>query len=174
MAINKINDGILNRQVTHDSVNKATSGKKDIVKNSDNEFKRTSLEDKLIFSQDAQRLQETEAILQNALQRLHEMDELTENDVLGIKERIDGDFYSHKDVLERVIDDIFPEQQIRNKIEKRMKAESYVPELNRFDDIETIDQEKLNKIRDRIDSGFYISKEVFDKIADDLVNMLEV
>jgi len=174
MAIDKVSNDILNRPVGNESVNKATSGKKETVKGSENELRKTGLEDKVVFSQDARKLQETEVILQSALQKLHEMDELIENDLSGIKNKIDDGFYSRNDVLGKVIDDVFPEQQLRNTVERRMKAETYLPELNRLDEMDTIDEKRLSEIAKRIDSGFYSSREVLGRVADELVNMSDV
>jgi hypothetical protein len=174
MAINKINNDILSQRVTQDSVNRATSGKKDILQNSATEKQKMSLDDIPVFSQDAKRLQETEVILQNALGKLREMDEITESNLLGIKDKIKGNFYENDTVAGKIVDDLFPEQEMRNRVEKRMKAESYLSDLKKMDDIETIDEKKINQIRDRIDNGFYSSRKVFDAVAEDLLSVLEV
>jgi hypothetical protein len=138
-----------------------------------NEVKKSHLEDMTIFSQDARRLQETEVILQNALHRLHEMDEIRESELLGIKERIDSEFYYSDEVFEKVIDDIFPEQELKKIVEKRIKAESYLTEVKRLDEENELDLAKLLKIKERINSGYYSSDEVLNRVVEDLANVLE-
>jgi hypothetical protein len=174
MAINKINNDILSQRVTQDSVNRATSGKKEQLHSSATEKQKMSLEDISVFSQDAKRLQETEVILQNALGKLREMDEITESNLLGIRDKINSKFYENDSITGKIVDDLFPERELRNTVEKRLKAESYLPDLKKLDDVETLDEKKLNVIRDRIDSGFYASRKVFDSVADDLLSVLEV
>ena len=173
MAIDKIND-ILGRNIMQEGVNKATSGKKDNVQDSGLELRKAHLEDKTIFSQDARKLQETEVILQGALQKLREMDEINEVNLSLIRDKIDNDFYDNDEVLSKIVDDIFPERELRNTVEKRMKAEKYVEELNEYDSENELDLEKLGIIRERINSGYYDSSEVSERIAEDLLGILEV
>jgi len=137
------------------------------------ERQKVSLEDISVFSQDARKLQETEVILQNALDKLREMDEITEKNLQGIKERIDNDYYNNNEVNRKIVNDLFPEKELRRTVERRMKADSYLPELKKLDDLENIDEAKLNKVRDRIDNGFYASRQVYDRVADDLLSVLE-
>ncbi|MDD3367240.1 MAG: hypothetical protein PHS67_08250, partial [Sphaerochaetaceae bacterium] len=100
MAIDKIHTDILSRGIIQESVKEATSGKKDNVKNSDKEVKKSTLQDSTVFSKDAKKLQETEVILQNALQKLKEMDELNLQKLEGIQSKIDNDFYNNDAVLD--------------------------------------------------------------------------
>jgi len=174
MAINKINNDILSQNITQDSVNRATSGKKEKLQNSAVEKQKMSLDDITEFSQDAKRLQETEVILQNALDKLREMDEITDSNLSGIREKIKNRFYENDTVAGKIVDDLFPEQEMRNRVEKRMKAENYLSDLKKMDDVETIDEKKINLIRDRIDNGFYSSRKVYDAVAEDLLSGLEV
>ena len=173
MAISRISNDILSQKVTQESVNKATSGKKEQLQIAATERQKVSLEDISVFSQDAKKLQETEVILQNALGKLREMDELTEKNLQGIIERIDSDYYNNNEINRKIVNDLFPEKELRNTVEKRMKADSYLPELKKLDDLENIDEAKLNKVRERIDNGFYASRQVYDRVADDLLSVLE-
>jgi len=173
MAIDKINNDILSPKTIQDSVKKATSGKKDNVHEIGHEVKKTVLEDKIIFSQDAKKLQETEVILQNALQKLHEMDEINEANLIGIKERIESDFYNRDEVFEQIITDVFPEHELRKAIETRAKAERYLPVVKQYDEDEIVDEAKLDEIRERIENGFYNTNEVFGHIADELLSVME-
>jgi len=157
-----------------ESVNKATSGKKDSVQKAGQEVKKTHLEDVTIFSQDARKLKETEIILQNALQKLHEMDEINEENLAGIKDKIASDFYDNEEVYEKIINDIFPEQELRTTVERRMKAERYLPEVKKYDDENYLDFEKLHKIKERVNNDFYFTNEVSERIADELLSILEV
>ena len=174
MAINKINDDIQSRQITQGRVNEATSGKKEKVQNSQNEKKKASLEDTQVFSEDAKKLHETEVILQNALVKLHEMDDINQNNLVGIQDKIEDDFYNNNEVLRKVVDDIFSEEELRSVIERRKLAEKYVMELKKFDQEAEIDSEKISRIKDRVNSGYYNSKEVESKVAEELFNIMDI
>ena len=170
MAIDKITD-ILSRPISQEKVREATSGKKEKTQDSSSEVVRTTLEDKSIFSEDAKRLQETEVILQNALQILQEMDEVNHENLIGVKERLNTDFYNDEKVLEKVVDDIFPEQQLRNSVEKRTRAEKYVAKLNEMDDGE-VNSAKLDEIKDKISNGYYDTTDVIDSLAETLSQLV--
>ena len=173
MAIDKINNDIQSRQIIQSRVNEATSGKKEKLQDSVNLTKGTNLEDKVTFSQDAKKLQEIEAILQNSLQKLSELDEINSSNLVGIQDKIDSDFYSQKEVAEKVVGEIFSEQELRRTIEVRMKAESYIPELNKLDANSYLDQAKISHIKEKVASGFYNSREVAESIAEGLVSLLD-
>ena len=171
MTINRINNDIQSRQIAQNRVNEATSGKKETTKTEENTMSR--LEDKAIFSQDAKKLQEIEVILQNALQILKGMDEVNETNLIGIQDKIDSDFYNKKEVAGKVVDEIFSEADLRKTIEVRMRAERYVPELNKLDAETPLDLAKIEQIKSKVASGFYNSREVIESIADGLVNLLD-
>jgi hypothetical protein len=172
MAINKISD-ILSRPASQDTVKEATSGKKEKTTASEqSEVKKTTLEDKVIFSDDAKKLQETEVILQTALQKLREMDEVNQKNLEGITRRINSNFYDKDTVVNGLVDEIFPEEQLRDAVEKRIRAEKYVSELNRLE--EELSEERLAEIRQRIESGYYNSPEVIDAIAETLVSVVDI
>ena len=170
MAIDKITD-IISRPISQERMREATSGKKEITKDANPETNRTTLEDVSIFSEDAKRLQETEVILQNALHVLKEMDLINHENLQEVKEKLDSGFYENEEVIEQVVNDIFPEQMLRNSVEKRVRAEKYVQRLNEMDE-EDMDTEKLAAIREKIESGYYNSNEVIDNLADTLSQLV--
>jgi len=172
MGIDKIND-IQGHQISQEKAREATSGKKNKTSQTPPEVKHTSLEDSLIFSDDAKRLQETEVILQNALQKLKEMDEINDQNLLGIQEKIENNFYLHEGVLEEVIDSVIPDEHLRATLQKRITAERYVPRLQEMDNDPEIDPVKINAIKDKVASGFYNSSEVLSSIADNLVELID-
>jgi hypothetical protein len=172
MAINRIDLDIQSHKTTQGSVSKATSGKKEQVEIPEKETKKVSLEDNVLFSEDAKKLQETEVILQNALQKLHEMDEINHKNLASIKEKISSSFYDSEQVLTDVADEVFTEDELKAVIKKRMMAEKYVEELHELDSDSEIDFAKLNIVKERINSGFYNSKEVIDKVAEELLDVL--
>ena len=174
MAINKIDNHIPSHNVSQDKVKEATSVKKEKLQNLTSEVRKTSLTDTTIFSDDAKRLQETEVILQNAIQRLKEMDEINLQNIIGIEEKIENNFYDNDKITQKIVEDIMPEAQLRETIEMRIKAEKYVSELQKIDADTTIDDTKLDKIRERIDSGFYNEQKVIDSITDNILEMMEV
>ncbi len=173
MAIDKINSDILSRSIVQDRTREATSGKKDNVKFSDKEIKKSTLQDSSVFSKDAKKLQETEVILQNALQKLKEMDEMNLEKIDGIQVKIDSGFYENDEVLNEIIEEIIPEEQLRKSVTYRMQAEKYLTEMNKFDDIKSIDDTKIKEIRSKISSGFYNSNEVVEKIAQELLDIAD-
>jgi len=170
MAIDKITD-IISRPISQERMREATSGKKEIVQNPAPEATRTTLEDVSVFSEDAKRLQETEVILQNALHILQEMDEINHDNLQDIQEKMHSGFYHNEEVLEKVVNDIFPEQVLRNSVEKRIRAEKYVVKLKEMDD-DDMDTEKLAAIKEKIDNGYYDSSEVIDNLADTLSQLV--
>jgi predicted small metal-binding protein len=175
MAIDKISSDIQSRQIIHGRVNEATSGKKEKVDSSVSSPKKASLGDHAMFSQDARRLQEIEVILQNALQKLHEMDDINKDNLAGIHGKIEEKFYDQKMVAEVIADDIFPEEQLRKTVEQRMIAEKYTAELKKLDTEESIDLAKIDLIKERVKNGYYNnSQEVASAVAESLLEILDV
>jgi len=172
MPIDKIND-ILSHQTSQEKAKEATSGKRDKVTEPHSDTKRISLEDSIIFSDDAKKLQETEVILQNALQQLREMDEINQQNLAGIQQRIENDFYDSVQVREKVAEEIVPEEQLRATAEKRIAAEKYVAQLSSLDEELPIDPAKMDRIKENIASGYYDSDEVLRTIADNLIEIME-
>jgi len=74
-------------------------------------------------------------------------------------------------ILEKVVDDIFPEQQLRNSVEKRTRAEKYVAKLNEMDDGE-VNSAKLDEIKDKISNGYYDTTDVIDSLAETLSQLV--
>lgn len=174
MAINKINSDILSRSIIQERVKEATSGKKEKVDVSKNETKKVNLQDSAVFSKDAKKLQETEVILQNALQKLHEMDEVNHQKIAGIQDKINSDFYLDEDIINDFIDDIIPEEEIRKNVSARMQAKKFLPEIKKLDNSDTISNDRIEEIRSKISSGFYNSKEITEKIADEMLSISEI
>ncbi|MCL1826844.1 MAG: hypothetical protein FWG20_02280 [Candidatus Cloacimonetes bacterium] len=174
MAINRIIDDIQSQKITQDGVNKATSGKKEKVGNNTDQRKTDSLEDKSVLSEDALKLQATEVILQTALQKLHEMDQINDTNFADIKEKIQDDFYSSDQVLEQVVNDIFTDEEIHSLVEKRQIAQKYITELHKLDEADTLGEEKVALVKERLASGYYDSDEIIDQVAGELVDLLDI
>ena len=174
MPIDKINNDIQSRQIVQNRMNEATSGKKETVQNTHDSVKKIALDDNVIFSQDAKKLQEIEVILQNALLKLNEMDEINKENLIGITDKMENGFYDNAEVMEKVITEVFPEEQLRKTIEVRMKAEKFVSEVNKLDSDDQIDYAKITQIRERINSGFYNTRDITESVADGLIDFLDV
>jgi len=174
MAIDKIINDIQSRQIIQNRANEATSGKKEKTRSVEDSTDRIKLEDRVTFSQDAKKMQEIEIILQNALHKLHEMDEINHADIGDIKVKLESGFYDQNDVAESIINDIFPEEELRKIVEKRIKAGSYLGELHKLDTYSQIDRDKIDNIKEKINSGFYDTKEVASKTADEIISILDV
>jgi len=172
MPIDKVND-ILSHQTSQEKAREATSGKRDKATEAHSEAKRTSLEDKIVFSDDAKKLQETEVILQNALQQLREMDEVNRQNMAGIQQRIENNFYASEKVAERVAEGVVPEELLRATAEKRITAEKYVSQLSRLDEEMAIDTAKIDRIKENIANGYYDTDDVLHTIADNLIEIME-
>jgi len=176
MAINKINDDIQSRRITQDSVKEATSGKKEKVRNQTNNLNKIGIEDKTLLSEDAKKLHETEVILHNALLKLREMDEINQENFESIKNKIGDNFYSNDEIIEIVRDNIFSENEIQSIVQKRKIAEKYISILKELDEEETaktIVDNKLEKVKNRLNNGYYDSKEVIAKVANDLFEIMD-
>jgi len=174
MAVNRINDDILSRKTNNERVHQATSGKKEKLGELIPEKNKASLTEVIEFSEDAKKLQETEVILQNALQKLNEMDDIQHSNLAEFSEKIAQDFYDLDDVHETIVDELFSEDELRDVIAKRMVAEKYVGELKKLDAEDAINEAKLEQIRERIAQGYYNSAEVAGKVADELIDILDV
>ena len=177
MPIDRISTNIPNRNITQGRVNEATSGKKENVQSSavhENNIKNARLEDKIMFSQDAQKLQQIEVILQTALQKLNEMDEIHRDNLHLIQDKIDTGFYDQQEVKEKIISEIFPEEDLRKKIEVRMKAESYVPNLKKIESEQNIDIDRKEEIKKKIEDGYYYSKEVTENVSNGIISLLDI
>lgn len=175
MTVDKINTHISNHQILNDRLKEAASGKKTQVLNnstSDATDANKSSES-IVFSDDAKKLQETEVILRNALQKLHEMDELNFDAFADLKsagnqDDIQSDPYS-MDLSEL----IFTEDEMRSNIQKRMKADEFVEKINDFDKLkQDIDYDKIDAVKAKMASGFYNNPEVADFIAQQITALI--
>ena len=173
MAINRINDDIQSRRITQEGVNKATSGKKEETKKANADKTESSNIDKSVLSEDAKKLQQTEALLQNALKKLHQMDEVNHDNFQEIKAKIEENYYEDDEILKNVIDDIFSNQEINNIIEKRKNAEKYVSELKKLDEDIPLDHSKITKIKQQVNEGYYDRPEIIAKVANELFDLLD-
>jgi hypothetical protein len=172
MSINIIDKNIQTNQLAQGRTNEATSGKKEQAQTAEIEAKKVSLADSIVFSEDAQKLQETEVILRNALLMLKEMDEVTESTLKGIRERVENKFYDNAAVANKVAGEIVPENELAQTARHKALAEQYTIALNEIDSQNHIDHDKLALVRERIDSGYYNSREVAERIAKELVDLL--
>jgi len=173
MPIDKVND-ILSHQTSQEKAREATSGKRDkVTEQQRSDAKHVSLEDKIIFSEDAKKLQETEMILQNALQQLREMDEVNQQNMAGIQQRIENNFYSSGQVALQVAEGVVPEEHLRATAEKKIVAEKYVAQLSRLDGGMVIDPAKIDRIKANIANGYYDADEVLHTIADNLIEIMD-
>jgi anti-sigma28 factor (negative regulator of flagellin synthesis) len=172
MAVDKIDPRINTQNLLNERLKEAASGKKTNVHNI-NAYNNKDIDnssDSLVFSEDAKKLQETEVILRNALQKLHEMDDVNLDSFSDITEKISDDFYKDDELSSDIADLIIPESQMRENIQKRIKADEYVDQLSQMDNTELpLDQDKLNLIKEKINSGFYNSPSVSAAIADSIL-----
>jgi len=172
MSITKIDKDIQTHQLVQGRTKEATSGKKEQITPADIEPKKVSLQDNVVFSQDAQKLLETEVILQNALVKLKEMDEINEKTLQGIKQRVENKFYDNVQVANKVSEEIFPENEINDAVAKRLLANKYIEKLNQIETESQLSQERIALIKERISSGYYNSKEVAEQVAGEIVQLL--
>lgn len=178
MTVDKIDNSLSSQNLLNERLKEAASGKKTNVHNinaySTSDVNNSS-SDSMVFSDDAKKLQETEVILRNALQKLHEMDEINEDSLNDINEKLADDFYSNNDeVGNELADLLIPENEMRENIQKRMKADEFVDQISKFDEEETpIDNEKLAGIKEKISSGFYSQDHIISSIADNILTAIQ-
>ncbi len=177
MAVDKISNSMNSHQILNDRLKEAASGKKSSVLAMDayrNQNVNDS-DDKTIFSDDAKKLQETEVILRSALQKLNEMDDVRTEKLADVKDKIDQNFYSDNDELDQELAGlIIPESELRDIIQKRMKADEYVDQIHDYDNTnQTINEENIKNIKEKVAQGYYSNPEVLEKIANELVDFFE-
>ncbi len=177
MTVDKINPGFSTQQILNERLKEATSGKKNSILPMDNEqAKEATGTDKetIVFSDDAKKLQETEVILRNALQKLHEMDEINEDSLSGFSDKVNNRYYENNDEVSMGIADlIIPEEEMRHNIQMRFKAEEYVDDIKEFDEESNpVDFNKLNQIKNKIANGFYSQENVLSDIADNILSIM--
>lgn len=174
MTVDKINTHITNHQILNDRLKEAASGKKNQVQNLgtvDAKDANKSSES-IVFSDDAKKLQETEVILRNALQKLHEMDEIHQDSFGDIKTNAFQEDDLQEDHLD-LSELIFPEEEMRSNIQKRMKADEFVEKINEFDKVkQDIDYNKIDSVKQKIATGFYNQPDVADFIAEQMTALI--
>jgi len=174
MTINKIDPNLNPQKIMNDRTREATSGKKTNIHHLDKikarEASRTN-NDNMDFSDDAKKLQETEVILRNALQKLHEMDEVNSESLSSFRDKLNSDFYSDNEEVDIGIADlIIPEEQMRRNISLRFKAEEYVDDIKEYDFEEPeIDSTKIEQIKAKIANGFYNQENIIANIAENIL-----
>ncbi|HOE90976.1 MAG TPA: flagellar biosynthesis anti-sigma factor FlgM [Candidatus Cloacimonadota bacterium] len=177
MTINKIYSSNDPQKIINERMQEATSGKKNSIHQLDKTQARDASQaakGEIVVSEDAKKLQETEVILRNALQKLHEMDEINEESLGVFTNKVKNEFYDdNDDVTIGVADLILPEEQMRRNISIRFKAEEYVDDVKEFDREESdIDYEKIEQVKARIANGYYNQENVVAEIADNLLEIM--
>ncbi len=170
MAIDKIINSIGTNSITQSKVQK-TKDKKTEDKNTDKVSSGSESTDEVNFSSKAKKLQETEQILRFALERLEQFDEVRNEKLEDVKNKVDSNYYFNDQVSDKVSENIFSDRVIRESIEKQIRVKEYVNKLKEADAEEADNSALLTAIKDRAESGFYNDKEIIEKTADKLLGL---
>tara|TARA_B100001123_G_C15345850_1_gene1037092 strand:+ start:3197 stop:3697 length:501 start_codon:yes stop_codon:yes gene_type:complete len=81
-------------------------------------------------------------------------------EIANIKERVESEFYSKPEVLDKIADSLLSGYKPATNINER--SETRKPASN----------EKLNRIREKIGTGEYDSEKILDIIADEMIKII--
>ncbi len=170
MAIDKIINSIGTNSIAQNKVQN-TKDQKIEDRNTEKVSSGSESTDEVSFSSKAKRLQETEQILRFALERLEQFDEVRNEKLEDVKDKIDSNYYFNDQVSDKVSENMFSDRVIRESIEKQIRVKEYVDKLKQADADEADNSTRLSAIKDRIDSDFYNDEEIIEKTADKLLGL---
>ncbi len=122
----------------------------------------------------ARLLQKTESILRNALDSLHDLDNVRNDKLSDVKSHIEDNFINSDFVKNKTIDNLLEENP--DFIDQIKGSESFKKNMVTlkygFSDDELTDNEKIAQIKERMKNNFYsnesVKKETIDKLLDSL------
>jgi hypothetical protein len=133
----------------------------------------TGTTDSVEFSAQAKGLQETEKVLRFALEKLESFDDVRQERLSDVQDRINQDFYMDDDIDEAVSERMFSNQEIAQVARRHLEVKQQLDNLHAIDNEETpIDEDKLQSIRDRVAAGYYNDPEVIEATADKLLETI--
>ncbi|MDD3050719.1 MAG: flagellar biosynthesis anti-sigma factor FlgM [Candidatus Cloacimonetes bacterium] len=175
MTVNKIITSYPTQNVLNDRISDVKSRKsKDSVSLNDKDSERLSNSD-LQLSDNAKKLQETEAILRNALQKLQDFDDIREEDFSEIKDKIDAGFYEADKIKDELSSRILNDNEILAMARTKIEEKFYLQKLRDFQQAEdnSIDLEKIERIKQKISQGLYDDPETLIKTADSIFDIIK-
>ncbi len=168
-VINHIGTQSVAQERLKEAAEKSSLKKQDKVSQSE----ITSEQDRAEFSDQAKQLQETEKILQFALEKLEKYDEVRNDKLVDVQDRLDSDYYFGDDIDEQISEKIISPRELLNTVRNNMEVREYMDRFKEMDSIEEdIDQEKLIEIRNRVAQGYYDDPEVLNQTADRILELL--
>jgi hypothetical protein len=170
MVIHKIDS---NHEIFRTSREKINENKKE-KKNDSVKSEKTQNNNNVSLTNKARLLQKTESILRNALDSLHDFDNLRNDKLADVKSHIEDNFINSEFVRNKTADRILDENpdfinQIRESeaFKKNMVTLKYG-----FSDNEVSNNDKIVQIKERLKNNFYsnesVKKETIEKLLDNL------
>ncbi len=170
MVIHKIDSNHEIFKSTHDKINEKKREKKiDSAKS-----EKTPRAKNVSLTNKARLLQKTESILRNALDSLHDFDNLRNDKLADVKSHIDDNFINSEFVKNKTADRILEDNpdfmnQIRasESFKKNMVTLQYG-----FSENEMSNDEKITEIKEKLKNNFYsndaVKEETINKLLDNI------
>ena len=170
MVIHKIDS---NHEIFRSSRDKINEKKKD--KKIDSAKKETTQSPKNVsLSNKARLLQKTESILRNALDSLHDFDNLRNDKLTEVKSHIEDNFVNSDFVKNKTVDKILDDNpDFMNQITATESFKKNLVKLKYgFSDKEHSNNEKIAEIKEKLKNNFYsndsVKKDTINRLLDDL------
>ncbi len=173
MTVDKVSNHIGTQAAAQDRIKEAADKVK--AKKSDTVASQeiTSEQDRVEFSDQAKQLQETEQILRFAMEKLEKYDEVRNEKLVDVQDKLDSDFYYGDDLNEQISEKIISPRELQDTVRGNLEVREYMSKFEEMDSVEDeIDNEKLVEIRNRVAQGYYDDPEVLEKTAEKLIELL--
>lgn len=175
MTVDKISSDIAANPALQEKIDKVRKNRQEKATRAEN-LEAAQSADNASLSDEARKLQETERILRFALERLEQFDEVRQEKLEGVADRLDSDFYFSEEVNGEVSERIFSDEEVKAQVERNQQMRQFLGDVHQIDEqmqAEDVDTAKLDTIRQRIANGFYDSEEVLASVADRLMELTE-
>ena len=175
MTVDKIISDAAVHQTTQEKLDKSRKSSDERAARAQN-IEAASSADNASLSTEARKLQETERILRFALERLEQFDDVRSEKLDEVREKLGSDFYFDDDISGEVSERVFSDEELQARLERNQQMRHILDDVHAMDQAQKetdIDNERLDAIRQRVQSGFYDSEEVLASIADRLIELTE-
>ena len=171
MVIHKIDSNHEIFRSSHDKIKEKNREKK--INSAKSET--TKITKNVTLTNKARLLQKTESILRNALDALHDFDNLRNDKLVDVKSHIEDNFINSEFVKNKTADNILNENpdfmnQIRfsESFKKNLETLKYG-----FSDNEMSNDEKITSIKEKLKNNFYANDSVKEETVNKLIDNLD-
>ena len=132
--------------------------------NKEEKSRSASKADSVKISREARELRSKESLVKLAVKELQKFDDvrLNESDMLRIQAKIQMGYYDREGVREEVVESLLQEEIHNTTIESKEADNTSVVE-------QEFDNEKIQRVKNRVESGFYDKKSIQKSIVDELL-----